>query len=108
MIESTTSKRKLEPTHIKSLLNRDVNAILRTCIHHFEDIEKELDEKYFDVDGVVAGRVSRENEASVRRSTTVKAHPVIQETAANPHFLRVPSRGNFIPASHFQGKFAIA
>jgi hypothetical protein len=92
MIESTTSKRKLEPTHIKSLLNRDVNAILRTCIHHFEDIEKELEE----------------NEASVRRSTTVTAHPVIQETAANPHFLRVPSRGNFIPASHFQGKFAIA
>ncbi len=101
---NTTLKQQLEPHVVRDRLAKDIRRILSDSLHHFDEVDQEIEDKSFDVDGVVSGRPSREQHASVRRSlpqANVRPYTSGQQAPVNAYTLTVPSRGNFIPSTHF-------
>ena len=108
--QHTTPKQRLEPHVVRERLAKDVTRILSGALHQFEELEHEVEEKFFDVDGIISGRPSREQRASARRSIPQSRMRTYATTAPTPvpqdaHILTRPTRGNFIPSSHY-AKFA--
>jgi hypothetical protein len=99
--EHSTAKHGLQPHEVRSNLTKRIEKILADSLHNFEELEQELDERHFDVDGILSGRPSREQRSSIRRSAPVRAHRYANTVSDNPYALTRPNRGSFIPASHF-------
>jgi hypothetical protein len=102
-----TTKEKLAPHHVKVRLSRDVSTILKTCLHQFEDEEREIQEKSFNVDAVISGRSVQTKMIHERRTEVAKVRPLVMRQPEYVQPLTRPSRGNFIPSSHFSQLFAI-
>ena len=99
------SKKRLEPEHVKVRLSRDVNSILSACLHHFEDEEREIKDHSFDVDAVVSGRSVATRNIYQRPMALVTSRPTIP-IHPSAYTLSRPELGNFIPASHFNVRYA--
>ncbi|MBA3789312.1 hypothetical protein H0X32_02875 [Patescibacteria group bacterium] len=102
---NTSQKISLPHHHISARLTRDVTSILSTCIHHFQEEEREIQESSFDVDAVVSGR-SVPTRSTFYKSVTPPASRRVVPIHPSAYSLRVPERGNFIPASHFNFRTA--
>jgi hypothetical protein len=100
---TNTTPARVEPHVVRDRLSRDVTRILSESLHQFEELEQEIEEKYFDVDGILTGRPSREQRASAIRSMPYEKprNQTKVRVSKDAHFLTVPGRGNFIPTSHF-------
>jgi hypothetical protein len=103
--EHTTSKRHLQPHEVRFNLSKRIEKILGDSLHYFEEVEEEIDERHFDVDGILSGRPTRESRPLANRVTPARKHSV-HRFVENAHILTLPTRGNFIPASHFAPRFA--
>ena len=103
-----TTKQRLEPHVVRDRLGKDVSRILSGSIHHFDEVDEQIEEKHFDVDGIITGRPSREQRASARRSipqSRMRTYAPVVPVPQNAHILTRPTRGNFIPSSHFSKVF---
>jgi hypothetical protein len=106
--ENPLHAEKMPAHHVKAKLSKDVHSILKTCLHEFEDEQREIEDKSFNVDAVIAGRSVQPRMIHELRNEAVSKARTARTESRNQYIqpLTLASRGSFIPSSHFSGLFA--
>lgn len=95
--------KKVPPAVVQERLARDVYAILKVCIQHFDEATGTEKDECFDVDAIVSGRSVATVNPYARRVIPARYALPAERFAVSQAPLTRPQKGYFIPHAYASG-----